>query len=224
VGIHVSALDEFQATQAGDTASDSTATLGFDGYAQVIVPAGALSSEAGVILTAGLPELYQDLADPDIELVGEYKKVTLTNGQAELVGEDPSQIVIAYQDEDSNGLVDGTSISEFELVVVRYDEETGTWVTLPSVVDPEQNTVTGQTAHFSLFALSVGEAGPGGGDITDDPADDPAGLFPALPGKSSSDHSSGCWVSPAASGISFLQMLVPLLFVLGIRFLLKRKS
>jgi cysteine-rich repeat protein len=154
VGIHRNLLDEYQATEEGSTVMDTDVALAFDGFASVSVPPGALSGEAGVIVTAGLPELYGGtVSGLDGQFIGEYRKVTLTNGQEQLVG-DPAEIVIAYNDDDDDGIVDGTGVSELDLVVKRYDQDSGSWVVLDSEVDPINNLVIAPTDHFSLFGVS----------------------------------------------------------------------
>jgi hypothetical protein len=153
VGIHISSLDEFQATEASTPVTEIIVDLPFDGFASVSVPAGALSSNAGVILTAGLPDLYVDVSSPSDDLIGEFRKVTLTNGQEQLLGD--ADIMIAYQDADNDGFIDGTVFLEDEIVVYRYDDDTQQWVPLASQVDPDSNIVVGQTDHFSLFALGA---------------------------------------------------------------------
>jgi cysteine-rich repeat protein len=154
VGIHRNSFDEYQATEKGSTVMDTDVALAFDGFASVSVPPGALSGDAGVIVTAGLPELYGGtVSGLNGQFIGEYRKVILTNGQEQLVG-DPAEIVIAYNDDDDDGIVDGTGVSELDLVVKRYDQDSGGWVVLDSEVDPINNLVIAPTDHFSLFGVS----------------------------------------------------------------------
>ncbi len=154
VGIHVSSLDEFQATELGDQASGASSVLAFDGFASVDVPAGALSGEAGVILTAGLPELYTDLQDPDFQGIGEYKKIILTNGQDKLEGDEKALVLIKYPDDDNDGVVDGTGISELDLKMVIYDDN-GSWLALESETDSVNNSVTATTGRLSLVSVGL---------------------------------------------------------------------
>lgn len=152
-GVQLSRLDEYQATQLAEAAAPSSAQLLFDGYASVDIPAGALSSDAGVILTSSGPrDYYSGLKTMTFIPVGTFKKVALTNGQDQLEGSVPAVLVMDYADEDSDGIVDGTTISEAKLVIGSYDEETQSWTVLPTVVDPLSNTLTADTDHFTLFA------------------------------------------------------------------------
>ena len=43
--------------------------------------------------------------------------------------------------------------SESSLTIAWYDESTGSWVILDSVVDPVTHTITAKVSHFSTFAL-----------------------------------------------------------------------
>ena len=49
--------------------------------------------------------------------------------------------------------VQAAGVSETSLAVYYWDETTGQWVRLPSVVNTEQNTVTVQVTHLSYFAI-----------------------------------------------------------------------
>jgi cysteine-rich repeat protein len=185
VGIHISSLDEFQATELSDAGTEVTVDLAFDGFASVSVPAGALAGEAGVIVTAGLPELYADISGESDKLIGEYNKVTLTNGQEQLLGDADIQLV--YEDADGDGFVDGTAFLAEELVVYRYDADLQKWVVLPTQVDPFTNSVVGQTDHFSLFAL---------GAMPDQRVDD----IEKIAGSANRGGPFGCAVSEAGTG------------------------
>jgi len=49
-------------------------------------------------------------------------------------------------------------VDEVDLVVARWDEDTETWVKLPSVVDPENNTITVEIDGFTGFAILAANA------------------------------------------------------------------
>jgi hypothetical protein len=46
-----------------------------------------------------------------------------------------------------------SGVSETSLVVVYYSVSTGQWVTVPSVVDPVNHTITAQVSHFTVFSV-----------------------------------------------------------------------
>ena len=221
-GVSRNGLDEFQAVQIADPANPATVSLGFDGDAEVTLPAGALSNRAGLMLTAGLPELYGELAAPNFQPVGVYYKVSLTNGQTALAGTEPATLQVSYVDADQNGLLDGTGVLEDSLVFYRFDEERGTWVELDTQVDLAKNQAIGSTSHFSLFALGVpldrpARGGGGGGGGGDDDSANHSGAF----GAANAGNWFGCSFAPAAGPAAgpanlaalFLGVALPLLAV-----------
>jgi len=153
VGIHRNALDEFQATQLTGAGAGADVALNFDGQASMSLPEGALSGEGGVVLTAGLPENYYELFDWAFKPTGIFYKAVLSNGQTQLLDGKLATLVIAYPDLDNDGLVDGTSLQETDLSLVRFDEDSRRWAPLESSVDPVLKTVTGSTDQMGLFAL-----------------------------------------------------------------------
>lgn len=72
----------------------------------------------------------------------------------------PVAVTMLYPDIDGTpGKVDGTNFDETGLRLFWWDGRT--WRLLGGVVDPVKNTVTGQTTHFSVFALfPVGSLSP----------------------------------------------------------------
>ena len=89
-------------------------------------------------------------------------------------------IIIPYEDEDDDGLVDGTDIKEETLAIYTYDETEKVWVKLlDTLVYLEENFVEAKTNHLSLFGLG----GLGGGDT-----DDSGGV------------SGGCFIATACYG------------------------
>jgi hypothetical protein len=193
-GISRNKLDEFQATQAGSTASDTNVALAFDGFSQVSVPADGVLGSADVVMTAGLPSLYADI--PLAGSIGQFRKVMLTNGQDQLAAGQTARITIAYDDADGDGIVDGTSANEQYLAIDRYDEEAGAWVTLDSEVDPVNNLVSAETDRLSLFGAA--EHKPLNINLS-------CGLLPA---------------GGAASGLALILILLP---ALGARAFLTRR-
>jgi len=154
VGIHKNSLDEFEAMGVISDNTDTTIELDFDGYLALTMPAGNLSAPTGVILTAGLPEYYEEVAPLDVQLLSEYNKVLLLNGQETLPGE-PAEITMAYPDDDNDGYIDGTPVLESEVVIYRYDDDTGSWTPLETTVYPDANLAVGKTSHLSLFAVGA---------------------------------------------------------------------
>ncbi len=67
-----------------------------------------------------------------------------------------AHIQIPYKDEDNDGFVDDTlpQVSEKSLSIYYLEENHDIWVKIPSNVDPVNNTVSAEVAHFSVFMLS----------------------------------------------------------------------
>ena len=49
-------------------------------------------------------------------------------------------------------------VVEADLVIAYYDVATGQWVSLPSAVDTENNTITSQVSHLTKFAILTAPA------------------------------------------------------------------
>ena len=209
VGVHRNTLDEYQSTLLAGPPIQTHVTLDFDGNASLILPAGSLDSDAGLILIAGLPELYTELDNETFASAGVYKKVTLTNGQATLAGGTPATLSIGYPDEDDDGLVDGTSLDETIVAMARFDEDTASWVPLSSVVDPTLNTVTATTDQFSLFSIGLVTSPESPPDNPSPPLDPP----PQGPMLHSQDNSSGggCLAIPAGQPFAWTPVFLVLL-------------
>jgi hypothetical protein len=122
-----------------------------DGNTSITFPAGALSQSITLTIQSldpahpflvpsgnglaqpGAPLVVYDI-DADIRRFA--KPVTLT---------------VLYNDVDPTpGTVDGTAVQETDLRLFWWDGSV--WRLLGGVVDPNLNTVTAQTTHFSLFA------------------------------------------------------------------------
>ena len=66
------------------------------------------------------------------------------------------QVAMPYDDVDNNGILDYTGISEDEVSVIAYDTSNESWTGRNIVEqDHENNTVTFETNHFSMFVSSI---------------------------------------------------------------------
>jgi len=160
VGVKKNALSEFMATEVGDDLIDTAVALWFDGFAEIDLPAGALTGQAGVLLTAGLPTNYLDLATSRFEPIGEYVKVTVTNGQTVVNGSAPAVLTLTYLDDNNDGIIDGTSLSEDGLVLGYYNGADKSWEVLSTTADPSANTLTADTSSLGLFAAGKSKSRP----------------------------------------------------------------
>ncbi len=151
VGIAVNALSEFEITKKTDLADETSVTLDFDGHSSLKVPRSVLSDQVGITLTAGLPEKYMDVWEPNI--LGGFRKILLTNGAT--TTSEPIQISVLYEDSNDDDMLDGTIIYEDELKIFLYDEEKAEWMALPSSVDANANLVTAASVRLSLVAIGA---------------------------------------------------------------------
>ena len=60
----------------------------------------------------------------------------------------PIILTVSYEDVDIP-----KGVSEADLVLASYDEESEAWVEMPSTVNSENNTVTTEVSHFTKFAI-----------------------------------------------------------------------
>jgi len=85
-------------------------------------------------------------------------------------GQFTARLVFSYDDQDDDGIVDGTSVSENTLGPYYYD---GSWKLIPSTINTNANLITADVDHFTEFAIlssssqsstpSTGDGGGGGG-------------------------------------------------------------
>jgi len=80
-----------------------------------------------------------------------------------------ARLVFSYDDQDDDGMVDGTSVNENTLGPYYYD---GSWRLIPSTINTNANLITADVDHFTEFAIlssasqsstPVTDGGGGGG-------------------------------------------------------------
>ncbi len=119
---------------------------------KITVPENSLEKESDyltVILNpADIPELSWRM-----RAIGEYRNIALQE-QSLLSNNREATVIIPYQDEDGDGVVDGTDIPEKELKLYTYDSLSLKWVEQPgAVLDEHNNNIYFKTNHFSLFGI-----------------------------------------------------------------------
>ena len=62
-----------------------------------------------------------------------------------------AELVISFSYNDS--LLFQLNLTEENLTFSYFDEEQDRWISVPSTVDPDSNTVTAEIIHFSLWAI-----------------------------------------------------------------------
>jgi hypothetical protein len=122
-------------------------------FTKIIIPAGALKDSTEItIAEASLPGSMPGSSHSASEVPIELGPVGLTFLK-------PVSITLKYADSKNDGLVDGTSFSEEEVAALYTSGQNGEWqIFNPLERDPEANTITFQTTHFSTYLSYVGDA------------------------------------------------------------------
>ncbi len=142
------AVKKDQTIANGVTSVIDTAGAGAsDPSVRVTIPAGAVNAATATVSVTANPPITA--APPSGQnLVGSAIKIDLSNGQSALNG--TAAITLTYPE---------TVLFPSLLQIYYLDEATGRWSRdFASVVDTASRTVTGNTPHFSTFALMFGTA------------------------------------------------------------------
>ncbi|TPW21866.1 MAG: cell wall surface anchor family protein [Elusimicrobia bacterium] len=122
------------------------------------VPAGALTDPNVVVTVLNAPTIFPPVP-PGVESISVVTQVTLGNGQTTFAGGKTAALTLGYPDENGDGIVDGTTVRVDRLRMYSAATVAGPWVQdFGSSVDATNRGVTGNTPHFSFFALFVGAA------------------------------------------------------------------
>jgi fibronectin type 3 domain-containing protein len=144
-GIHLIAPST---TVKGDSDSGGTTTLS--------LPANALDSDTTVVITnvAGTPP-------SGFQGVGIYRDISFGNSQHLLGNGKKAILEVSYQDDNNDGIVDGTGVRAVELQLCDYDGSA--WTCFDSTVDTVNKKVRAQTGKFSTYGLLVPPVPSGSG-------------------------------------------------------------
>ena len=85
--------------------------------------------------------------------VGACYNIHMSNDGVEFQPNKPVLVHLTIDDTNNDGVIDGTSISEEELVLLHYIDNVGWTVMSPSTINIDSNTVEAYTNSFSLFSL-----------------------------------------------------------------------
>lgn len=124
--------------------NQSGVLLSNDGWLQLEVPAGTVNTTTLITYQAASPQVIANYISTDI-----FFELNATDPLGNPVTQfnQDLKIVLNY------GLIDLGNIDP-DLLVVAYDAGQGNWIKLPvSFVDPEAQTITAFTNHFTPFAL-----------------------------------------------------------------------
>lgn len=124
---------------------------------QVIFPNGALGIYSRAVLKILSPPTIASKLQKELSSTGIFHEITLENGQTQLNA--PVTLTASYQDDDDDGLLDGTLARTDRLTFMVYNTASGLWEKeTPSSIDTVNKTVTVQTSHFSTFGLFASAA------------------------------------------------------------------
>jgi hypothetical protein len=136
------------------------------------IPSGAVEEEEVVLdITVLNPKKMEEKKPPkesSLKAVGQYRKFEFQNGECQF--DEEIELAIPYEDEDEDGIVDGTDIEAEDLVMVYLDEETDEWVDVSAdkgkgkdkdkkkcityqSVSSNDKAVVAKVNHFTIFAL-----------------------------------------------------------------------
>lgn len=127
----------------------------YDG-SMVLLPAQDIVNQTGTLTVTrlldsglnlqGVPAFLKSL-ERDVSIVA------ISQGSLEKPDQ-PIEIRLAYDDIDQDGLIDGTQVSENQLVCMRFDTGLNRWVPVEGFyTHPDLNVVRAKTYHLSTFGL-----------------------------------------------------------------------
>ncbi|MBI5597593.1 MAG: fibronectin type III domain-containing protein [Elusimicrobia bacterium] len=134
--------------QAGGASATSVIT-------KLLIPAGALADPNAEVTVVSDPTDAPS-APSGADAIGVVTKITLSNAQTALSNGKTAAVTLGYPDANGDGMVDGTAFRADRLRMYSAETAAGPWVRdFGSSIDATNRTVTGNTPHFSFFALFV---------------------------------------------------------------------
>jgi hypothetical protein len=132
-----------------DPSKTTVSTMGV--LVTVEIPAGAVLSEDSLMIAKITDDLHAEQSQQQELQHVSFWDINLQSGSLLK----PATVTLNYLDEDQDGVVDGTVLTEQSLLIYRFDEVDQVWEPLfYQVVDLTANTVTASTTSFSDFALT----------------------------------------------------------------------
>ena len=117
----------------------------------VVIPPGAISDPEATLTMINNP--INAPPPGDAHSVGIFSELTLSNGQTTLSGGNVAALSFTFQDNDGDGLVDGSNVRSDALEIQTFDAVSNTWGReFNSTSDLANRVLTGVTSHFSFFA------------------------------------------------------------------------
>ncbi|TBR22747.1 hypothetical protein EPO15_07240 [bacterium] len=144
---------KLQKSQVLDNTVTTTLQTGGSVPTSLTIPAGALDSGQATVAVVNDPGVLSG-TPTGAESAGTAVQITLSGGQTQLANGKTAAVTLGYPDADGDGLVDGTTLRADRLVMFSAPALAGPWTRdFGSSVDAAGKSVTGNTPHFSFFAL-----------------------------------------------------------------------
>ena len=119
----------------------------------LVIPAGAISDSTATVTVINKPSNVP-AAPASAQGCGVAAEITLSNGQTLLAAGKTAAVTLAFADDDNNGYLDDyPNVRTGNLQIYSYSALNGWRKDFSSSVDLSARTVTGNTPHFSFFAL-----------------------------------------------------------------------
>ncbi len=147
-----SSVDIYENTEAGKHTKKEKINPGQSN--EISLPGGAtIEIPVGSLPQGGLGNIYIEVIDNSVATGGtiEINLIGAASFTSDII------ISLPYPDENQDGIVDGTNISEDTLTVNWFNENTNQWEAIyDSVVYPEENIVSARISHLSIFGWGAG--------------------------------------------------------------------
>ncbi|HPN32635.1 MAG TPA: LruC domain-containing protein, partial [bacterium] len=133
------------------------------------LPSDSFDTNGFIIIEAmntGLQEI-----DKIIEKTGKQKlsgllKINFSDTSIIISDTNPLELTFAYIDNDNNNIIDGSTVSVFEMTIWTYSESTGIWEKLiTKQTNTERKEITAYVKHFSWFGLFSDKSSPASANL-----------------------------------------------------------
>ncbi|MEW5692277.1 MAG: T9SS type A sorting domain-containing protein [Candidatus Hydrogenedentota bacterium] len=123
---------------------------------QLNIANGLLNNEIDQLEIIFVDSSYYDtwIRAAQFVYANEIRKIELRSGQTQFTAGNV-EFNISYQDQDLDGIVDGTTLREDDLKIYRLSNTDSKWYEISSQVDKTNKRVNGLTSQFSVFAVGA---------------------------------------------------------------------
>jgi hypothetical protein len=155
----INGSSEYETRNASFIASGSVTLPGqpaWDALNKVDLPENSMSLDTRMVHIIEAPGPWDALVPALWDYTGEYRQVTLENGQTVLIGSSPMTVQIPFRDLDHDGYVDTGSFPAARLLLgYRYDAAGLVWVRATTQVDLTQSLTESENYDTGVMGLFV---------------------------------------------------------------------